>query len=95
MKNSLKGLVLVSSLMLTSTFMLSACNTVEGTAQGAGKDIQAAANVVTPKSEHKVYKHKHKHHKKMMKTKPAVSADQSTTDQTTQTTTTTETNKAE
>lgn len=86
----LKGIVLGFSLILSSMFVLTGCNTVEGTAEGAGKDIKAVSNAITPEPQHKKV-HKHKHVKKKAaatSTTDTNAATGTTTDQSATTTTT-------
>ena len=96
----LKGILLGCGLAVASMSVLTACNTVRGTAEGAGRDIQATANAVTPvEREHYVHhvyrveRHHHHHHmmkhKNMMKKADQTSTTDATPDATQQTTQTT------
>ena len=55
----MKSALLGFGCILMSTILLTACNTVEGTAEGMGKDATAVKNAISPSPQQK--------HKKMMK----------------------------
>jgi len=82
-----KKILLGFGLILTTMYVLTGCNTVKGTAEGASKDIQAASNALNPPPQHK------KTQKHTKSTKNSTSTNQSTNDQSTQQNTN-ETNKS-
>ena len=68
----LKGIVLGFVALFSALALLTGCNTVKGTVHGAGQDVQATANALTPEPTpvHHTYRHKaHKHHVKHKKAK--------------------------
>lgn len=72
------------SLLVASSFALVACNTVQGTAEGAKQDMQAVGHAMDGSSSTH-HKHATRHHKKSMHhkaSKPAASKDAADTNAT-------------
>jgi len=81
--------ILPASLLLVSVSMLTACNTVEGTMRGAGRDLNAVSNVVADGSTRAAAPRAQTQKKVVVKKKQNTTATQNNVNGTTTTTTNT------